>query len=121
MSGELRQLRPDVFTTEILLARTLDLGETATLEYWTTYRLPGDLTDPREREYRRGVLRHMENFDMRVEFHADRLPAQVWWATWDGVEGEVLAQQPVTLDSQHAVQHFLRSVDRAVVGFRWSW
>ncbi len=121
LSGELQQLRPDVFVTDILLASTLDLGDTATLEYWTTYRLPGDLTDPREREYRRGVLRHMENFDMRVEFHADRLPAHVWWATWDGVEGEILRQQEVTLDSQHAAQRFLRSVDRAVVGFHWDW
>jgi len=121
LSGDLEQLRPDVFRTDILLARTLELGETATLEYWTTYRLPGDLTDPRECEYRRGVLRHMENFDMRVEFHPSRLPAHVWWATWDGVEGEVLSQQEVTLDSQHAAQRFLRSVDRAVVGFRWDW
>ncbi|MGO8956385.1 MAG: hypothetical protein ACLQFR_03275 [Streptosporangiaceae bacterium] len=121
LSGELQQLRPDVFVTDILLASTLGLGETATLEYWTTYRLPGDLTDAREREYRRGVLRHMENFDMSVEFHPDRLPAQVWWATWDGVEGEILHQQEVTLDSQHAAQRFMRSVDRAVVGFRWRW
>lgn len=121
LSGELRQLRPEVFMTEILLAGTLELGETAALEYWTTYRLPGDLTDPGEREYRRGVLRHMENFDMRVEFDLAQLPAHVWWATWDGVEGAVLDQQEVTLDSQHAAQRFLRSVDRAVVGFRWDW
>jgi hypothetical protein len=121
LSGELRQIRADVFTTDILLARTLDLGETSTLEYWTTYRLPGDLTDQREREYRRGVLRHMDNFDLRVEFHPARLPAHVWWATWDGVEGEVTDEQEVTLDSQHAVQRYLRSMDRAVVGFRWTW
>jgi hypothetical protein len=121
LSGDLRQLRPEVFMTDILLAGTLELGETAALEYWTTYRLPGDLTDPGEREYRRGVLRHMENFDMRVEFDLARLPAHVWWATWDGVEGAVLDQQEVTLDSQHAAQRFLRSVDRAVVGFRWDW
>ncbi len=121
LSGELQQLRPGVFVTDILLASTLALGETTTLEYWTTYRLPGDLTDPSEREYRRGVLWHMENFDMRVEFHPDHLPADVWWATWDGVEGEVLRQQEVTLDSQYAAQRYLRSVDRAVVGFRWDW
>ncbi len=121
LSGELRQLRPEVFITDILLAGTLELGDTTALEYWTTYRLPGDLTDPCEREYRRGVLRHVENFDMRVEFDLGRLPTHVWWATWDGVEGAVLDQQEVTLDSQHAAQRFLRSVDRAVVGFRWDW
>jgi hypothetical protein len=121
LSGELQQLRPDVFVTDILLTRTMELGETATLEYWTTYRLPGDLTDPHECAYRRGVLRRMETFDMRVEFDPSRLHAHVWWANWDGVEGDVLTQQEVTLDSQHAAQRYLRSVDRAVVGFYWDW
>jgi hypothetical protein len=121
LSGALEQLRPDVFMADIQLASTLGLGETTTLEYWTTYRLPGDLTDPREREYRRGVLHHMDNFDMRVEFHPTRIPAHVWWATWDGAEGAVLRRQEVTLDSQYATQRFLRSIDRAVVGFHWDW
>ncbi len=75
-------------STEILLARTLDLGETITLEYWITYRFPGDPEDPAEREFRRAVMRHVENLDMRVEFHPDKLPAQVWWAHWDGVDGK---------------------------------
>jgi hypothetical protein len=121
LSGELRQVGPDVFATDILLAKTLELGDTITMEYWVTYRLPGDLADPREREYRRGVLRHMENYDMRIEFDPARLPAQLWWACWDGVEGEVSDEQEETLDSQHAAQRYLRSLDRTVVGFRWSW
>ncbi len=121
LSGELRQIWPDVFTTDILLAKTLELGETITLEYWTTYAQPRDVDDPCEREYRKGVLRHMENFDLRVEFHPDRLPVTVCWATWDGVDGPVTEQQEVTLDSQYAVQRYLRSIDRTVVGFRWSW
>ena len=121
LSGRLRQAGPGVFETDIMLARTLGLGETITVEYWTTYRLPGDLSRQHEREYRRGVLRHMDNFDMRVEFHPDRLPAAVWWARWDGTDGDVLDQQQVELDSQHSAQRYLRSMDRAVVGFRWVW
>jgi hypothetical protein len=121
LSGELRQVGPDVFATEIMLAKTLELGDTITMEYWVTYRLPGDLTDPREREYRRGVLRHMENYDMRIEFNPARLPAHLWRASWDGVEGEVTEEQEVTLDSQHAAQRYLRSLERTVAGFRWSW
>jgi len=58
---------------------------------------------------------------MRVEFHPDRLPAAVWWARWDGTDGDVLDQQQVELDSQHSAQRYLRSMDRAVVGFRWVW
>src|SRR5579863_10220892 len=34
VSGQLHQLRDDIFTTEILLAKSLSLGETLTLEYW---------------------------------------------------------------------------------------
>jgi hypothetical protein len=120
LSGELRQLRSDVFATQILLARPLGLGETTTIEYTTTFRYPGN-TEPGEREYRRGVLGQLENLDLRVEFHPDRPPRAVWWATWNGVDGEMLEEQRVTLDSQHAAQRYLRSVQRAVVGFHWDW
>jgi hypothetical protein len=121
LSGELRRLRDDVFATEILLARSLGLGETTTVEYSTTFRFPGNLSDPREREYRRGVLGSLENFDLRIEFHSDKLPSGVWWVTWDGVDGPVLTEEPVTLDSLHAAQRYLRSMQRTVVGFRWYW
>jgi len=121
LSGELRQLGDDVFATEILLARPLGLGETTTVEYTTTFRYPGNLDDQHERQYRRGVLASLENFDLRIEFHPDRLPAGLWWATWDGVDGPTLTQEPVTLDSLHAAQRYLRSLQRTVVGFHWSW
>lgn len=121
LSGQLRQVGPEVFATDIMLARTLDLGDTITMEYWVTYRLPGNLTDAREREYRRGVFRHLENYDMRVEFHPARLPAQLWWATWAVVDGDVQDLQEITLDSQHAARRHLRSIERTVVGFRWRW
>jgi hypothetical protein len=121
LSGELRQIGPDLFATDILLARTLGLGDTITMEYSTTFRYPGDPDDPHERQYRRAVLGRLENFDMRIEFHPDRLPAQLWWATWDGVDGDVLTQEPASLDSQYAAQRFMRSLQRTCVGFYWTW
>jgi hypothetical protein len=121
LSGELRQIGPDVFATEILLARTLGLGETITIEYSTTFRFPGNLDDPGERQYRRGVLGRLENYDMRIEFHPSRLPSGLWWATWDGVDGDVVRREQATLDSQHAAQRFMRSLERTVVGFYWTW
>jgi hypothetical protein len=121
LSGDVRWIGDDVFFTEILLARTLDLGETITLEYWITYRYPGDASDPGEREFRRAVMRQVDNLDMRVEFHPDRLPTHVWWAHWDGVEGSVLEREAVTLDNQHSVHRYLRSLDRTVAGFYWQW
>lgn len=121
LTGELHQIGPDVFGTEILLARTLGIEETLTLDYRIAYRFPGDLTNPSEREHRRAVIRSVENLDMRVEFHPGKLPSQVWWAHWDGIEGGVLQREVVTLDSQHSAHRYLRSLDKTVVGFYWEW
>jgi hypothetical protein len=121
VTKELHQIGPEVFGTEILLARTLGIEETITLEYRVNYRFPGDLADPTECEHRRAVMRSVENLDMRVEFHPGRLPSTVWWARWDGVEGSVLEREVVTLDSQHSAHRYLRSLDKTVVGFYWQW
>jgi hypothetical protein len=121
LNGKVQQIRGGMFYAEILLARTLDLGETITLEYWVTYRFPGDPADAAEREYRRGVMRHAENIDLRIEFHPSRPPAQVWWAHWDGDDGDVLQREAVTLDTQCSVHRYVRSVDKTVVGFYWQW
>jgi hypothetical protein len=121
VAGELRRIGPNVFATEILLARTLALGETLTVEYTTSF---GPASDPRDRfnrEYRRAVVDQLENLDMRIQFDPARLPADLWWTTWEGVDGAVVGQQQVALDSQHAAQHYLRTVQRAVVGFHWHW
>jgi hypothetical protein len=121
LSGNVEQIREDVCYAEILLARTLDLAETITLEYSVTYRYPGDPTDPAEREHRRGVMRHAENIDVRVEFHPNRPPVKIWWAHWDGTDGDVIKREAVTLDSECSVHRFVRSVDKTVVGFYWEW
>jgi hypothetical protein len=121
LSGDLYQVSDEVFATHISLARALDTGETTTLEYWTTYQYPGDPKDPHEREFRRAVMRRLENFDMRVEFHPDKLPAGIWWANWDGVEGEIIDQEAVALDSQYSVHRYLRFIEKTVAGFHWSW
>jgi hypothetical protein len=121
LNGHVQQIRDDMFFAEILLARTLGLGETITLEYWVSYRYPGDPADPAEREHRRAVMRHADNIDMRVEFHPNRIPAQLWWAHWDGDDGDVIQREAVTLDSEYSVHRYLRSIDKTVVGFYWQW
>lgn len=120
LSGDVRQIGEHVFYTEILLARTLELGETITLEYWITYRYPG-FAERGEREFRRAVMRQIENLDMRVEFHPDRLPSRVFWAQWDGVDGDVIEREAVTLDNEHSAHRYLRSVQKTVAGFYWEW
>jgi len=121
VSDELRQVSEDVYATTIPLARELSAGETISLEYVTTYSYPGNLDDPREREFRRAVMRRLENFDVRVEFHQDKLPARVWWAVWDGLAGRIQEREPVSLGSQREVHRYLRSAEKTVVGFCWSW
>jgi hypothetical protein len=111
----------DVFATNILLTRELAAGETTTLEYWTTYQYPPEPLTPQHCEYRRGVMASVENADIRVQFHPGALPAKVWWATWDGVDGAVTAQEEASLDVQHSAHRYLRSIERTVVGFHWSW
>ncbi len=121
VAGDIMRIGPDVFATHILLARTLDLGETSTLEYWLSYRYPGDHHNPAERQYRRAVFRHIANYDMRVEFHPDRIPARVSWAQWDGADGGILEEEAVKLDSQCSVHRYIRSFEKAVAGFHWEW
>jgi hypothetical protein len=121
VSGYLHQRAENVFTADILLVKELALGETLTLEYWYTYHYLDDRMDASKRRFRRAVMRRVENYDLRVEFHQDRLPKAVWWAVWDGTDGEIISQEPVTLDPQHAVQRYMRFIERTVVGFYWSW
>jgi hypothetical protein len=121
LAGPLYEIREGLYGTDISLARSLAAGETLTLEYWTTYHYHGRPETAQECQYRRAVMRRLENFDMRVEFHPGRVPAAVWWATWDGMEGGINEQEEAVLDGQHSVHRYLRSVERAVVGFHWSW
>jgi hypothetical protein len=109
----------DFFATEILLSRTLDIGETLSLEYWLSYRWRGGPEEPSAREYRRVGMRQLFNLDMRVEFDPAGLPSEVWWTHWDGIAGSVLDREAVTLDSQHSVHRYLRTLERTAVGFYW--
>jgi hypothetical protein len=121
VSRQLYQIGDELFATSIILSKVLGVGETATLEYWTTFQYSGDPDDPDLRQYRRAVVGFVENFDIRVQFHADRLPSGLWWATWAGVDGAVVSQEDVSLDTQNSAHRYLRSIERTVAGFHWAW
>ena len=121
VSRQLYKIGDELFATSILLSKVLNVGETSTLEYWTTYQYQDDPDDPGLREHRRAVMHYVENVDMRVQFDATRQPAKLWWATWDGVDGPITSQEEVGLDLQHSAHRYMRSIERAVVGFYWSW
>jgi hypothetical protein len=121
LTGPLYEIRDGLYGTDIPLARSLAAGETLTLEYWTTYHYHGSPETAEECQYRRAVMRRLENFDIRVEFHPGRLPASIWWASWDGIEGGIIEQEKAALDGQYSVHRYLRAVEQAVVGFHWVW
>jgi hypothetical protein len=66
-------------------------------------------------------VRQVDNLDMRIEFHPDKLPARIWWAHWDGIDKTVIEREPVNLDIQHSVHRYFRSLEKSVVGFYWEW
>jgi hypothetical protein len=121
VSRQLYKIGEELFATSILLSKVLGLGETTTLEYWTTYSYDQGRRDQQVRQHRRAVVHHVENVDMRVQFHPELLPAGLWWATWDGVDGPVLDQEEVSLDLQYSAHRYMRSIERTVVGFHWRW
>src|SRR6266705_231829 len=115
VSGPFKRVGEPLYTTDIMLTKPLALGETLTLEYWMIFQY---LARPSS-DYRRAARGRMENVDLRVEFHQDRLPVGIWWASWNGIEGGVVERTPAEMDSQHSVHHFLRTLENAVVGFYW--
>ena len=117
MSGALTKVTEVLYSADILLAKPLARGETLTLEYWMIFHFPERPTS----DYRRASRSRMENVDIRVEFQPDMLPAAIWWASWNGIEGDIVEQEAVSLDSQHSAHHYLRTLDNAVVGFHWVW
>jgi hypothetical protein len=117
LAGPVYQPVAELFVVDMLLAKPLALGETATLEYSASFHYPA----PPPPEFRRIVQSFVENLDIRVEFHPDKLPSSVVWAVWDGMDGPIVEREPVTLDSQFAVHRYLRLAEKTAVGFHWDW
>ena len=117
LAGPFYQPITELFVVDMQLAKPLAAGETATLEYSTSFHYP----QPPPREFRRVVQYFVENLDIRVEFHPDKLPSEVVWAVWDGMDGPIVAREHVALDSQFAVHRYLRLAEKTAVGFHWDW
>jgi len=117
LAGPVYQPIPELFVVDMLLAKPLAAGDTATLEYWVGLHY----AEPPPPEFRRVVRFFVENLDIRVEFHPDKLPRNVDWAVWDGLDGPIVEREPVVLDSQFAVHRYLRLAEKTAVGFHWDW
>ncbi len=117
LAGPFYQPLAELFVVDMLLARPLAAGETATLEYSTSFHY----AMPPAPEFRRIVQYYAENLDIRVEFHPDKLPGRLVWAVWDGMDGPIVEREPVDLDSQFAAHRYLRLAEKTTVGFHWDW
>jgi hypothetical protein len=119
LAREIRRVTGDFLLAHIVLARTLELGETLAVEYWVTWPAVNE-KNPSDHDYRRAVMSHITSYDVQIQFHPNRLPTTVWWATWDGTDGDVLDRQEVALDSEHSAHRYLQSFQKTVAGFCWN-
>ena len=117
LAGPVYQPVAGLYVVDMLLAKPLMAEETATLEYSASFHYAA----PPPPEFRRVVQAFVENLDIRVQFHPDRLPGNVEWAVWDGLDGPIVEREPVVLDSQFAVHRHLRLAEQTAVGFHWDW
>jgi hypothetical protein len=107
-----------VYGVDILLPRPLAAGETALMQYRSTFYYKS--SPPAE--FRRGVLRSTRDLTMWVKFHPQRVPARVFRARWDRLDlARVVGREQVELDGEMSVHHRFGEVEKAVVGFYWEW
>lgn len=118
LRGDQLDLGGGLFGSMIRLTRPLNRGETTTLVYTTRFRYR--LAPPPE--FRRGAGNRVERVDLRVEFHPDALPAQVYFASWPLLAGAAPQDsRPVPIEPDHSVHHFLEVIEHTIVGFWWRW
>ena len=60
------------------------------------------------------MMSRLESYELRVEFHPAKLPQDVWWAQWEGIDGDVVTRERVSPDSQRSVQRYLQSLEKTV-------
>jgi hypothetical protein len=107
-----------LYMDAIILGRPLRQGESASLEYATTYR-PGSY---RASELRRSARGRSENIDIAVTFQAAAVPSAIYWAVWpEQVTGTPISEEPVTLDGRNSAWRFVPFIEETTVGFRWEW
>jgi len=117
LGGPLYPAGGGLFAVDILLDEPLALGDETSLSYVTLFHYD----EPPPPEMRRVSRRAMHNVSIRVEFHPDKLPRRVWWAVWDGLDGEIVERDECGLRAARYVFKRLDTIEQSVVGFTWQW
>jgi hypothetical protein len=107
-----------IYGVDMMLHRPLAAGETALMQYRSTF-LYKSQPEP---ELRRAMLRSAVDLTMWVKFHPQRVPARVFRAQWDRLDlARVIERVAVEPDGEFSVHHRFGPVQKAVVGFYWDW
>jgi hypothetical protein len=113
----LYQVNDYLHGVDIVLDRPLAAGQTALLQFHTSFAYAADPPP----ELRRGVARAVNDLTIWVRFHPDRVPARVWQARWDRLDqARVVEEAEAELDSELSVHARFGAVSSAIVGFHWS-
>lgn len=116
--GDPYRIKGSLWAVDLELPRILRENEEHSVEYVTTFRNDG----PIEPQFRRAAHRRIENASIRVAFHPDLLPEQVWWAQWEDYRepnDRIIGRTPVALDESNTVEQQVSVMERAVAGFVW--
>jgi hypothetical protein len=114
------QLSKQIWAVDISFHHPLRYGEEAYFDFWTIFHYSQQPAP----EFRRGVHRRVEHVDMRLEFHPDRLPRNLWWAQWADYrkpDEAIVEREAVTLDEELSAHRYLEAIEHTVVGFHWEW
>ncbi len=106
-----------MYAVDIVFVRPLRHGETTTLKYHATF----DYPSAPAQELRRGASSRINNVNLRVQFHPQRLPSSVSFCTWPFLASQPSQTSEVTLEADHSVQRHLAFVEQSIAGFTWEW
>lgn len=116
--GQPYQRYASVWAVDVALPRTLNAGDEHSLELETTFSCP----KPADACVRQVAHWRLENLVMRVEFHPGAVPRKVFWTEWLDYrepKTQIVQEELVELDAEHAADRRLDVLNRAVAGFRW--
>lgn len=115
--GRPYKVNPQLNAVNIRLDEPVYRGDTVSLEYVTRFLYESEPPAL----FRRGVASTgVETLEICVSFHAKRLPTQVWWSSWAGLDGPVISEEPAPLRSDGSVTRVVRDLKASLVGFHWT-
>lgn len=104
-----------IYAVDINFHEPVAPGMTESFEYQTELHY----TEAPPPEFRRATVNPVANVTIEVQFDAELLPTQVWWAEWDDLRARrPVHQEPVRLRHDGRVHRHIDDL-QGIAGFRW--